>query len=55
MRTRERRQRGSRVAVHVSAVCSDHIDESGDIVFRHACKLGFEGAMFVAHHISSTE
>jgi bifunctional non-homologous end joining protein LigD len=20
-----------------------HIDEAGDIVFRHACKLGFEG------------
>jgi len=22
---------------------NDHIDEAGDIVFRHACKLGFEG------------
>jgi ATP-dependent DNA ligase len=22
---------------------NDHIDEPGDIVFRHACKLGFEG------------
>jgi hypothetical protein len=21
---------------------NDHIDEAGDIVFRHACKLGFE-------------
>jgi bifunctional non-homologous end joining protein LigD len=26
-------------AVHFN----DHIDEPGDIVFRHACKLGFEG------------
>jgi bifunctional non-homologous end joining protein LigD len=22
---------------------NEHIVESGDIVFRHACKLGFEG------------
>ena len=22
---------------------NDHIDEAGDIVFRHACQLGFEG------------
>jgi bifunctional non-homologous end joining protein LigD len=22
---------------------NEHIDEAGDIVFRHACKLGFEG------------
>jgi bifunctional non-homologous end joining protein LigD len=22
---------------------NDHIDEPGDVVFRHACKLGFEG------------
>jgi bifunctional non-homologous end joining protein LigD len=22
---------------------NDHIDEAGDVVFRHACKLGFEG------------
>jgi len=22
---------------------NDHIDEPGDFVFRHACKLGFEG------------
>jgi bifunctional non-homologous end joining protein LigD len=22
---------------------NDHIEEAGDIVFRHACKLGFEG------------
>jgi bifunctional non-homologous end joining protein LigD len=22
---------------------NDHIAEAGDIVFRHACKLGFEG------------
>ena len=22
---------------------SEHIEEPGDIVFRHACKLGFEG------------
>jgi bifunctional non-homologous end joining protein LigD len=22
---------------------NDHIDEAGDLVFRHACKLGFEG------------
>lgn len=24
---------------------NDHIDETGDIVFRHACKLGFEDIM----------
>jgi bifunctional non-homologous end joining protein LigD len=22
---------------------NEHIDEPGDVVFRHACKLGFEG------------
>jgi bifunctional non-homologous end joining protein LigD len=22
---------------------NEHIEEAGDIVFRHACKLGFEG------------
>ena len=24
-------------------VFNEHIDEPGDVVFRHACKLGFEG------------
>ena len=23
--------------------CSTHINEPGDVVFRHACRLGFEG------------
>jgi bifunctional non-homologous end joining protein LigD len=31
--------RTARWALHFN----DHIDEPGDIVFRHACKLGFEG------------
>jgi bifunctional non-homologous end joining protein LigD len=22
---------------------NEHIDEAGNVVFRHACKLGFEG------------
>jgi bifunctional non-homologous end joining protein LigD len=28
---------------------NDHIDKPGDVVFRHACKLGFEG--IVSFHI----
>jgi hypothetical protein len=28
---------------HLGVAFNDHIDEPGDIVFRHACKLGFEG------------
>jgi bifunctional non-homologous end joining protein LigD len=26
-----------------SLVLNEHLDESGDVVFRHACKLGLEG------------
>jgi hypothetical protein len=26
-------------------VLNEHIDEPGDVVFRHACKLGLEGSI----------
>ena len=28
---------------HVGLQLNEHIEEAGDVVFRHACKLGFEG------------
>jgi ATP-dependent DNA ligase len=31
--------RGARLGLQLN----EHIAESGDVVFRHACKLGFEG------------
>jgi bifunctional non-homologous end joining protein LigD len=30
---------------------NEHIDEPGDVVFRHACKLGLEG--IVTKHLGS--
>ena len=30
-------------------VLNEHIDEHGDIVFRHACKLGLEGIVSKRH------
>jgi len=33
---------GRAPAIAFSYNCGTHIDEPGDVVFRHACKLGFE-------------
>jgi len=34
---------GRAPAIAFSYNCGTHIDEPGDVVFRHACKLGLEG------------
>jgi hypothetical protein len=36
---------------HTGVVLNEHTDEDGAVVFRHACKLGFEGIVETADRV----